>query len=556
MHHSTWKWYTAIFFCILILIPWFAQSAAAAQGDLYGYTLLENDAQRYTYKKLVTGIDGAVSSIQLDTEKHVTSADLSVAMNMVYADHPEFFWINGGYRYSHRDGWVISVSPNYTITGTTLQAAKAQLEAVVSAVLRSMPVSAKSDYDKALFLHDQLAVIVTYQYGDNDQTAYGALVEGKSVCAGYAKAYQLLMNRAGLPCWYVTGSALNSSTTVSHAWNMTWLDGVCCYTDVTWDDQDETLFHYYFSVSLEQISKTHTPKRPISEKCGHDTYHYFVKSAGKGVFDYTNTATATAAAQSFRVQSSDGSKETFSCAIRYHGNDYESWISSIVSELKALYDFNGYTSQCKQLGGEYQITVTANVPTQLPTDENVAPPTVPTAPPSLPATEPTTAPATSPTTTPTSVPTTAPTTVSTAPAQPSTAPTEPTTPTEPTKPTEPTEPIEPTIPTVPTETTEPVAPTESTAPTNGADPTESSSFDTPETTVPMTAENTDSLDTSAPDATEVTGSSAPATAPEPTPNKAEEDPEKQDPLLIIALSIVACGGVVVAVILIRKKHNA
>ncbi|MBO5670640.1 MAG: hypothetical protein J6S41_03745, partial [Clostridia bacterium] len=92
-----------------------------------------------------------------------------------------------------------------------------------------------NDYDKALYLHDALAAHVSYVKTGDHQTAYGALVGKKAVCAGYAAAYQLLMKRAGIRNWTVEGSSIDSRTgqTVPHAWNLVWISNdVCVYTDV------------------------------------------------------------------------------------------------------------------------------------------------------------------------------------------------------------------------------------------------------------------------------------------------------------------------------------
>lgn len=67
-------------------------------------------------------------------------------------------------------------------------------------------------------------------YGDNPLvfTSYELFTEGNAVCQGYALAFKVLMNRAGVPCCYVNG--------VGHAWNGVQLDDTWYYVDVTWDD--------------------------------------------------------------------------------------------------------------------------------------------------------------------------------------------------------------------------------------------------------------------------------------------------------------------------------
>ena len=70
-------------------------------------------------------------------------------------------------------------------------------------------------------------------------TAYGALINGKCVCAGYAAAFKLLADEAGLHAIVVTGILEGS---LSHAWNKVCIDGEWEIVDVTNND-NECLFN-------------------------------------------------------------------------------------------------------------------------------------------------------------------------------------------------------------------------------------------------------------------------------------------------------------------------
>lgn len=70
-------------------------------------------------------------------------------------------------------------------------------------------------------------------------TAYGALINGKCVCAGYASAFKLLADEAGLETIVVTGFLEGS---LSHAWNKVKIDGEWEILDVTNND-NEYLFN-------------------------------------------------------------------------------------------------------------------------------------------------------------------------------------------------------------------------------------------------------------------------------------------------------------------------
>ena len=92
-------------------------------------------------------------------------------------------------------------------------------------------------------------------------TSYGCLVNRKAVCAGYAKAYMLIMNELGIECGYVEGSAGTQGNFGPHAWNYIKLDDGYYMVDLTWDDPignpPGNIYHNYFCVSTETISKDH-----------------------------------------------------------------------------------------------------------------------------------------------------------------------------------------------------------------------------------------------------------------------------------------------------------
>ncbi|MCI6083391.1 hypothetical protein MR798_05040 [bacterium] len=94
----------------------------------------------------------------------------------------------------------------------------------------------ESDLEKAVYVHDWLVQNLAYdtEYVEDglidDHNARNALVDGSTVCEGYAKVYALALNHLDIPAVLVTSSTLN------HAWNMVELDGQWYQVDCTWDD--------------------------------------------------------------------------------------------------------------------------------------------------------------------------------------------------------------------------------------------------------------------------------------------------------------------------------
>lgn len=140
----------------------------------------------------------------------------------------------------------------------------AEEQAVVDAAIASCVTDGMSDYEIAKALHDYLALNNEYDmryYSGNvpaiSYTAYGALVNRTSVCAGYALAYERLMDQVGIPCEYVTGMTTNGY----HAWNIIRIDGEWYHVDVTWDDptpdREGYVRYKYFLKSDKAMSRDH-----------------------------------------------------------------------------------------------------------------------------------------------------------------------------------------------------------------------------------------------------------------------------------------------------------
>lgn len=89
-----------------------------------------------------------------------------------------------------------------------------------------------SDYDKIKRVYKWLCDNVEYDYSYSDGSIYDALIGGKSVCSGYAGAFQVIMDALGIECYINEGKANGED----HAWNIVKLDGKYYFVDVTWGD--------------------------------------------------------------------------------------------------------------------------------------------------------------------------------------------------------------------------------------------------------------------------------------------------------------------------------
>ena len=249
-------------FLLVISVP----SASISAAELrYGKTVISQmsnkEALTYLYNSLVdTCKKDTPQEIEINTAKYkISSAELISLYHIFLADYPEYFWLDGSCKYANDiHSNVCLLIPSYSVEGTSLKKANDLFQNKVNQLTAGL--DGKNDYEKSLILHDRLAENTTYQSTENDQNAYGALVEGVAVCAGYSKAYQHLLHKVGIPAWCVMGTSLNPANNhlEAHEWNLVLLDDKWYYTDVTWDDQEEFLFYAYLNITSKQMDENHT----------------------------------------------------------------------------------------------------------------------------------------------------------------------------------------------------------------------------------------------------------------------------------------------------------
>ncbi len=171
----------------------------------------------------------------------------------VYDDHPELFWLNTGYSYLYtNDENCVQITLSFNETANYIETAKKDFENNAQAII-SGATRYSSDFEKEKYVHDAIIKKVTYDTGAAiNQSAYSALVNGRSVCAGYARAFQYIMIKLGIPTYYVSGYAKED-----HAWNIVYLSDGYYNVDLTWDDQRYTIYDY-FNVPDSTFNTSHT----------------------------------------------------------------------------------------------------------------------------------------------------------------------------------------------------------------------------------------------------------------------------------------------------------
>lgn len=175
------------------------------------------------------------------------NSDLKKVFEAVYNDHPELFWLETAFSCKYMEnGQCLEITLQYNKTVENFKEAKQKFEAAAQEIISETEQFAKLEAKEKL-VHDELVEKVSYhEDADMGQSAYSALVNKVSVCAGYARAFQYIMQQLGVPCYYCTGVSEGD-----HAWNIVKLGGRYYNIDVTWDDTNPSTYDYYNKTDKE-----------------------------------------------------------------------------------------------------------------------------------------------------------------------------------------------------------------------------------------------------------------------------------------------------------------
>lgn len=194
------------------------------------------------------------SDIQASTDEAIIGA-ISAFMD----DYPEYFWVGAyGYSYSYSYSgstyWITKINLTLSLdtddysNWSVVQTKYSQLMNAVE----GFHVTEGNRYTKCKSINDQLCGMIEYISTQMAHQPTGALLNGKSVCEGYAEAFKLICDRENIPCILVVGYGNGGA----HEWNYVQMeDGKWYGVDVTWADQGEDGIYYdFFIVGSETLN--------------------------------------------------------------------------------------------------------------------------------------------------------------------------------------------------------------------------------------------------------------------------------------------------------------
>ncbi|EIW00983.1 stalk domain-containing protein [Thermoanaerobacter siderophilus] len=249
----------------------FSSSNITSEKDLYLLikNALENNEDEITF----TLSNSFYNSVRSSGTVNDILNSISDIVDLVLAHHPEIGYANKWTISANSFNNVISkvsIKFEYIYPKDKLEKMKDEVYIKAKEIISQIIKPDMSDIDKVKAIHDYIVKNTKYDYENlinntippESYTAYGVFIKGVGVCQGYAAAFNLLAQLAGIDSLGVAGTGFNYSGSMPHAWNMIRIDGKISYVDVTWDDpvpdQGDNVRYDYFNVTEEQLAKDHS----------------------------------------------------------------------------------------------------------------------------------------------------------------------------------------------------------------------------------------------------------------------------------------------------------
>ena len=207
-------------------------------GSRFAYESLEAPEQIW-YLEIEQALGEMEGTVKLSTdplEQGLDEQDIDKIFQCVMIDHPEIFYATGYTytKYSRGEKTVgIDFAGSYELTEEEAIVRAEQIRKITADWIRGIGED-KSEYEKVKAVYEQIIFATDYDLNAPDnQNICSVFLEGASVCQGYAKATQYLLNHLGVMCTLVQGTV---DTGEAHAWNLVRVDGDYYYVDTTWGD--------------------------------------------------------------------------------------------------------------------------------------------------------------------------------------------------------------------------------------------------------------------------------------------------------------------------------
>lgn len=276
---------------------------------------------------------------------------MGAARDAFYADYPEIFYVDfslltlrvtqasGKYRAylgpGRKDNYFACGFMGKEDVEAALAAYNGRMEEILAGAEKLTPDDGKSiEEKKAAYVHDEIIWHTSYRLentckegnGGHIRTAYGALVEGESLCEGYARAVKAVLDQMGIPCILVQGGyQVNDNRLQPHMWNYVQIGGEWFGLDATMDDPKSPLPSEngvdglersdYLLVGGDVMGRRHVPDGVMSEA---EFAFAYPEIAGQGLM-YDEVFNSNGLKVAYNAEAVDGGVQAGVYKVSYNG---------------------------------------------------------------------------------------------------------------------------------------------------------------------------------------------------------------------------------------------
>lgn len=256
-------------------------SECVSEGRFYHDMLSEEE--QFIYDEMLSCImNFKEESLPLTCQD---ASSIEKCYNAVLDDYGEIYWVdNAGYNQKNDAGPVEFIfTPSYTMTLDEKNEFDAAMRKEYEKYKSDID-KCKNDYEKVKKAYEMLVKRVDYDAdAENNQDIRSVFIDKKSVCAGYSKSVQVMLNDQGIQCGLVHGTTTDG---VAHSWNIVRIDDEYYYLDATWGDPEfsnavsETDVCYdYLNITTDDILYSRTIESAYKlPRCTSMKDNYYVKS--------------------------------------------------------------------------------------------------------------------------------------------------------------------------------------------------------------------------------------------------------------------------------------
>lgn len=195
---------------------------------------------------------------ELDINKYSGKSSKDISIDIINAgralliDHPEMLQLASyGYRY---DDTMIQAKIEFAINNPIMESLNTlRIRRIIDNIKRA--TKDMSDREKIKYVYEWIGDNNTYDelftYTSKNQSIYNVFIKGNAVCAGFAKASQVIFQNIGIESMAISGESGGP-----HMWNVIKLDNKYYYYDSTYaaSIRDKNHPQYYGGLKQEEMN--------------------------------------------------------------------------------------------------------------------------------------------------------------------------------------------------------------------------------------------------------------------------------------------------------------